>query len=138
MHLRCFLSAYALAPMFSQRLKLVKGHLRSQGFLSVDYIDDILLIGKTYEECYTYVQETKALLELLGFLLNERKCILIPSQQCRFLGFEIDSLTNTISLPEEKKLKILNLIKSMVRASKVQIRDFAHLIGKLVAACPGV
>lgn len=97
-------------------------HLRAQGFLSVDYLDDILLIRKDHDECHTNVKITRAFLESLGFILNEKKCNLFPSKQCKFLGFEMDSQEYTISLPKQKKLKILNLIKSMINKSEIKIR----------------
>ncbi|XP_039305579.1 uncharacterized protein LOC120357864 [Solenopsis invicta] len=119
-------------------MKPVMGYLRAQGLLSVDYLDDMLLIGKDYKECYMNIKVTRILLESLGFILNKEKCRLIPSKQCRFLGFDIDSHKYIISLSKEKKQKILDLISNMINRSECKIRDFAQLIGNLVAACPGV
>ncbi|RLU15629.1 hypothetical protein DMN91_011382 [Ooceraea biroi] len=80
--------------VFTKIMRPVMASLREQGFISVDYLDDILLIGKNHDECYKNVQE--------------------------------------------KKLNILNMLRKTVNKSKVTIRDFAQLIGTLVAACPGV
>lgn len=107
-------------------MKPVMGHLRAQGFMSVDYLDDILLIGKDYEECQVNVKETKSLLESLGFILNESKCKLSPARQCKFLGFEIDSHSYRITLPNEKKLNILKLIENTINKPKIRIREFAQ------------
>lgn len=124
--------------VFTKLMKPVMSQLRSQGLISVDYLDDILLIGNTYEKCYKNVQITRKLLESLGFILNEKKCKLFPSKYCRFLGFEINSHEGTISLPEDKKLKIIGLLEKVLNRPDYKIRDFAQLIGNLVAACPGV
>ena len=124
--------------VFTKILKPVMSQLRMQGLMSVDYLDDILLIGKNYEECFNNVKLTRSLLESLGFVLNEKKCKLSPSKQCRFLGFEINSHECIVFIPEEKKIKILNLIKKMISKSDSKVREVAQLIGNLVAACPGV
>ena len=42
------------------------------------------------------------LLQNLGFLVNINKSVLTPTQRIIFLGFLIDSVNMTISLPEEK------------------------------------
>lgn len=108
-------------------MRPVMGHLKAQGLMSVDYLD-ILLTGKNYEECYTNVETTRTLLELLGFILNEKKSRLFPSKQYSFLGFEIDLHECIISLPKKKKLKILNLIRKMINRSESKIRDLTQLI----------
>ena len=42
------------------------------------------------------------ILESLGFIINKEKSVLIPSQKIVFLGYVIDSVAMTVSLPEEK------------------------------------
>lgn len=66
--------------IFTKIMKPVMGYLRSNGLLSVDYLDDILLIGETYDECRKNVEVTRALLESLGFILNKKKCQFTPPQ----------------------------------------------------------
>ncbi|KAK2547002.1 hypothetical protein P5673_023722 [Acropora cervicornis] len=42
------------------------------------------------------------ILESLGFIINKEKSVLFPSQKIVFLGYVIDSVARTVSLPEEK------------------------------------
>ncbi|XP_066591915.1 uncharacterized protein [Prorops nasuta] len=110
------------------------GLLRERGFLSVIYLDDILCVGRSNEVCQSNTEETIALLEFLGFIVNYKKSVLKPSQRCTFLGFIIDSSSMELELPEEKKLSLKKFIKNLISKEECCIRHFAQLIGILVAA----
>ena len=77
------------------------------------------------------------LLQSLGFTVHFVKSQLEPKQIAEFLGFVIDSVRMTVSLPEEKKTKILLLIGSVLSREDVRIRDVASLIGNFVSSFPG-
>lgn len=129
----------SVAPRtFTKLMKEVMTSLRSQGYTSVIYLDDILCIGRNYEECLQNVNETIRLLQCLGFVINFEKSHLNPEKTCRFLGFIYDSSNMTISLPHEKRDNIANLFKKFQSLPVCSIRDFANLIGTLTAACPAV
>lgn len=127
------------APLvFTKLMKPVVGVLRNKGLVSVIYLDDLLLIAKTKSKCQLNIAKTISLLESLGFIINLRKSCLIPSQTCKFLGFLYNSTNMTVSLPQNKKEKILELIKKFMSCSKCKIRDFAQFIGCLVSTCPAI
>ena len=54
-------------------------------------VDDSLLIGDTYLECEENVHITVKLMSNLGFLIHEKKSVLIPTKKIFFLGNWIDS-----------------------------------------------
>lgn len=57
----------AIAPwLFTKIMKAVMSILRQRGFMSVIYLDDILLFGRSCEECLENIRETRKLLEELG------------------------------------------------------------------------
>lgn len=89
--------------VFTKIMKPVAKLLRSKGYLSTFYLDDILLIGNTYDSCLQNINELARLLTSLGFLINMEKTDFIPKTFCRFLGFNIDSINMEISLPLEKR-----------------------------------
>lgn len=124
--------------VFTKLLKPLAHSLRSQGFLSVIYLDDILLLGKTPESCKKNVAKTRALLESLGLVLNLEKCQLEPEMEAKYLGFIIDSEKFEVRLPERKIEKILKLIGNMENRRSCKIRELANLIGTLVSVCPAV
>ncbi|XP_047990684.1 uncharacterized protein LOC125229783 [Leguminivora glycinivorella] len=129
----------SVAPrVFTKIMKQVISNLRSRGFKSVIYLDDILCIGDTYQECLDNVKETLKLLQCLGFVINYDKSSLHPDQTCKFLGFEFNTQNLTIALPENKRNKIAQLLGKFLKLPKCTIREYSQLIGVLVSACPAV
>lgn len=129
----------SVAPRtFTKIMKEVISHLRSRGFTSVIYLDDILCIGNNYTDCLRNITETLSLLECLGFVVNYDKSCLQPKQCCKFLGFIYNSLEMSICLPIDKRSNILRLVQKFKSLPMCPLRDYAHLIGVLTAACPAV
>lgn len=63
-----------IAPyVFTKLLKPIVKFLRNQGCMLVVYLDDILIIGNSYEECKNNVKTVIKLFEYLGFLVNYGK-----------------------------------------------------------------
>ena len=124
--------------IFTKLLKPALSSLRKEGYVNCAYIDDILLLGDSYEECLNNVQETMILFDNLGFTIHSEKSVVIPKQNIEFLGFNIDSINMTVRLTSNKVSNIIQLCKGMLNKQTVTIRDFAKLIGKLVASEHGV
>ena len=61
-----------------------------------------LLIGHTIEETLMARDTVIFLLQQLGFVLNLKKSLLIPTQRIEFFGVTAHSLIMTLSLPEKK------------------------------------
>jgi len=121
---------------FTKLLKPIVSYLRERGYLSIIYLDDIMLLGNSYaDDCAKNVQVTRQLFEKLGFIINNKKSQTIPSTKCRFLGFIYDSMTMSIELPKEKEKKIAEIIESFRKMSHCTIREFAGLIGILGSSC---
>lgn len=135
----CMPFGLSIAPyIFTKIFKPIMNHLRSLGFLSVLYLDDILLFGKNKQDCYNNVNYTIQLLTSLGFLINYEKSLLEPTQEVKFLGFIFNSNKMTMFIPPEKSEKILIIIKSIKNKKIIKIRDFARFIGILVSVCPAI
>ena len=73
------------------------------------------------------------LLQKLGFIINWKKSELQPEQIMEFLGFSVNSMDMTLSLPRNKILDIRSRCQDMIRCSSVSVRQLAKLIGKLTA-----
>jgi ribonuclease HI len=128
-----------VAPrLYTKLMKPVISYLRSQGFLSVYFLDDTLLIGDTYLDCELNVQETLLLFKKLGFRVNFEKSILVPQTRVKFLGFIFDTISMRIMLPIEKRKRIELLAKNSLSCQEMKIECLARLIGTLVAAVPAV
>lgn len=136
---QCLPFGLSLAPfVFTKLMKPVIASLRSRGLLLVVYLDDIICIASTYEDCQYCVSETVNILESLGFVINLSKSKLIPSQVRDFLGFTLDSQEMGLKLPFEKRVKLYKCVEKISKQKYLPIRDFAQLLGLLCSVCPAV
>ena len=62
-----------------------------QGYTVVIYIDDIIAIDQSFEECLLTVVETINLFQKLCFVIHADKSKFIPAKIVEYLGFIIDS-----------------------------------------------
>lgn len=135
----CLPFGLSCAPwIFTKILKPVMAMLREKGFLSVIYLDDILLLGKTKKECESNIKETLKLFEHLGFLINYKKSNLIPNNVCKYLGFLYNSKDMSLSLPNEKRIRLGELLKKFSSSNECKIRDFSKFLGTLISAAPAI
>ena len=77
--------------------------LRMQGYTVAIYIDDIIAIDQSFEECLLTVLETINLFKKLGFAIHPDKRKLIPTKIGEYLGFIIDSKRMITYLSSQKK-----------------------------------
>ena len=96
----------------------------------INYIDDFLVYGSTYQEC----QETQTvlihLLGQLGFYVSWKKCT-SPSRRIKYLGIIFYSVTMELSVPEDKLLKLsqeMSFFRDRTRASKRQIQKLCGIL----------
>lgn len=135
----CVPFGLSTAPfLFTKILKPLMQFLRTKGLMSINYLDDFLLLGYTKEECLNNIHVTISIIETLGFIVNYNKSCLYPKTKCKYLGFIFDSQTMTIELPLEKKNKGLVAINSFLKLKTCKIRTFARIIGQLISFCPAV
>lgn len=124
--------------VFTKLLKPIAQKLRSAGFNSVIYLDDILMIAENKKDCAENVKITREMLQSLGFVINTNKSQLNPARQCKFLGFILDTEDFSIYLPKNKREDIRKIICTIYNQNNASIRSVAKMIGALVAACPAV
>ena len=132
-------NGYAQAPLiFTKLLRLPFGFLRSQGHLSVIYMDDIYLQGDSVSACQRNVDDTVSLLQTLGFNINGKKSVLTPTQTLEFLGFLLDSVHMTITLTPRRKSNIAEVCAKLLLKTHLEIRFVSLAIGMIIAALPAV
>lgn len=54
------------------------------------------------------------LFQQAGFQINEEKSSLLPTQSVTFLGYVMDTVKMTVSLPQEKVQQILKEIQNLL------------------------
>lgn len=124
--------------VFTKIMKAVVAHLHKLEICCIIYLDDMLILSQSEHLAKFHTRISIDLLAYLGLVINFKKSCLSPSQKCKFLGFYFDSVSMTISLPEEKKQRIISTIKVFLRLSECRIQFVAHLSGLLVSTLPAV
>lgn len=124
--------------IFTKLLKPIYAKLGEMGYIGFPYLDDSFVIGTSADECKGAISVLVGTLKKLGFKVNKQKSVLTPTQCLTFLGFEIDSVRMYVSLTEDKKQKMLNVIKEITESNELKIRQVAGLIGLMVAYAPAV
>ena len=129
----CLPFGLSCAPrVFTKVMKPLVASLRRMGHVSCDYIDDSLLIGSTHDECMANIIARTRLTEDLGFTIHKQKSVLKPAHEITFLGFILNSVQMTVSIPPSKAVKIVKAISKLIDTSSPKIRDVARIIGSLV------
>ena len=90
--------------VFTKLLKPISTLLRQRGLHLILYLDDMLLMAQSKVELRAFVKLVPQLLQL--FNINWDKSVLSPTQRIQFLGFMVNSIEMSISLPREKVTKI--------------------------------
>lgn len=135
----CLPFGLCTAPyVFTKLMKPAISYLRGLGLTIIIYIDDILFIEKSVNQCSLHLETAKSLFSKLGLLINYKKCQLTPEIRCKFLGFIFNSEKMQIELPESKREKIRSLVKEFKLGEKCTIQRFAEMLGFLVSCCPAV
>ena len=102
------------------------------------FLDDLLLLSSSKEELAEITKEVIILLQQLGFLINEEKSTLVPTQKIAYLGFLLDSVWMTIFLPPDKLEVIVVDCRRTLAQTHVTVRDMARLIGRMSAALQAI
>lgn len=70
----CLPFGLSSAPfIFTKLLRPILQQFRSQGITLVAYLDDLIIVGRSYDECLNYTLNVEEDLKKLGFLINYRK-----------------------------------------------------------------
>lgn len=127
------------APLcFTKLMKPIVSNLRQRGILCVNYLDDFLVLGESFQQCLNNTRTVMSTLESLGFVVNTEKSCLHPSTSQRFLGFIYNTNEMTLALTDTKKAIIKKWATHFRSKPRCKIREFAKFIGILVSACPAV
>lgn len=129
----------ASAPwVFTKIMKPVVAFFRTLGFRLVIYLDDILVMDQCPQGLREATVRITTTLSQLGFVINNEKSELTPSQNLQFLGFGINTLSMLIQLPLAKRLSLTSEIHHLLSQDRVSVRTLSKLIGQLSATIQAV
>ena len=128
----CLPFGLAPSPMYITKLyRHVVQHLQEQGHRLMIYIDDLLILGDTAEQCKATTDAVSKLLKDLGAIINEEKSVLQPTQKMEYLGFVLDSTNMVISAPKKKINNTRKAIRQVLNKPATTARHLASVLGKI-------
>ena len=118
--------------VFTKTLKAVVKYLRiTFNLLILAYLDDFLIQAATYEECLLHTELAVLVFQCLGFEVNFSKSSMVPAQQIEHLGFLWDSVRMEISLPSDKRQKIIEQSQSFLDKGGCTADQLRSFLGRL-------
>ncbi len=112
--------------------KVVEGALtplREVGVRILNYLDDWLILAQSREQLGDHRDLVLRHLSQLGLRVNWEKSKLFPVQRISFLGVELDSVSMTARLTEERVQAVLNCLSSFRGRNVVPLKHFQRLLG---------
>ena len=132
---QCLCFGFSPAPyIFTKVMKPIFSSLRKDGINSSYYIDDSLFGNKNALVLHQQTAYAQSLLESLGFTVNLEKSSMMPSTTIQHLGFVIDSINMTVSLPSDTLTRLVRSCQDLLVTDRVSIRKLARVIGTIVSS----
>ena len=107
--------------------------IRNKGIRLVIHLDDMAIISSSRELSSQEAAIVVRILESLGFKIGSYSLT-----KDRILGYVIDSVAMTVSLPEETLNKLKEQTLSLWGKPQCSIRELAHVIGLIVSSFPAI
>ncbi len=105
------------------------------------FADDFLLVGKNDDRdrssCCRIVKTFENMCDELGVPLAKDKSV-GPATSLVYLGLQIDSVEQTISIPQGKLETIVGKVQKALQASKLTLKELQSLIGSLSFVCKAI
>ena len=133
---RCF--GLRLGPLYFDKISRFIHDTLSilYGVRVVNYLDDFLVVSRTYRQAVRDQSIVVGLLRYLGFHVSFEK-VLSPSTCTTYLGIEIDSVEMELRLPASKLFKLKELLKVTLLKTKISKFELESL-GGLLSHCAHV
>ena len=118
-------------------IKPIIAFLRSTWNILISiYMDDMIVQGKSEQEVIFHAQLVMLTFMALGWSFNFKKCSLIPSQNITHLGFDIDTVSMTISCPKDKILRLQEKCQTALLSRCLSVHDLERLLGTMESVRP--
>ncbi len=125
----------SLSPrVFTKVVEGALNPLREVGVRILNYLDDWLIIAQSREQLGDHRDLVLRHLSQLGLRVNWEKSKLSPVQRISFLGVELDSVSMTARLTEERAQAVLNCLSSFRGRNVVPLKQFQRLLGHMASA----
>ena len=114
----------------SNCLSHIVRYLNDQQGLVINYLDDFLFVSLEEEACNAMMNNFLDLCHQINFPVAIDKTE-FASTDMIFLGILLDGVRDLLIIPEEKRIKALNLVQWMLDMKKATVRTLQQLAGIL-------
>ena len=115
---------------FNRITKAIKRMMVRKGYNCTVFLDDFLLYEQSFTDCATSLATLITLLRALGFRINWKK-VCDPTQKIVFLGVEINTVDNKLTLDPSKTQQTIQDITTMLEKKRVSKRHMQKMAGRL-------
>lgn len=102
------------------------------------YIDDLFSAAKTFGKALRQILFTVLVFAALGAFFGLPKCQLEPLRRLKWLGFLVDSESESFLLTESRMLRLKQVLEEVVSLALTSPRVIAKLAGMLASAAPAI
>ncbi len=108
--------------------------MREQGVHILNYLEDWLILAQSRDQLCEHRDLVLSHLSQLGLQVNWEKSKLSPVQRISFLGMELDSVSQTARLMQERAQSVLNCLNTFKNRTAAPLKQFQRLLGHMAAA----
>lgn len=102
-----------------------------------EYLDDVLTGGTSVSNCNESLSHYLHICDLVNFPISEKKTVWATTVII-FLGLLLNTITRTLSVPEDKRDAALNQIDAILRSKRILMRQLQRLTGLLNFLCRAI
>ena len=121
--------SYSHFQRFSNALKFLIQHRTAMNTIN-NYLDDFLFVAVTVLLCNYLISQFLELCEQLGVPISMEKTEWAATKMI-FLGILLNGVTMTLVIPEEKRIRAVNLINSILSKRNATVKEIQTLCGFL-------
>ena len=119
-----------VAPrIFTKVIAHVVKVLAEAGIWCLPYLDDLLIIAASKEECEFKTRKAIEILSSLGWILNSKKSRTTPAQTFIWLGVFFDLRDHSARTPTETMSSFQNQLTQLITAHSTSVREIMRLQG---------
>ena len=120
--------------VFTKILAPVIEWLRRRGVQLYAYLDDILVVGSTYDRVLDALAFTIQTLTRVGYVINVKKSDLVPSQDLVYVGGRFRTDLGRVFLPQDRKEALIRAVSSFARVGWYHpARRWLQVLGLMAA-----
>ena len=93
------------------------------------YLDDLLLIARTKEDCEKILKTTLAILTELGWIISMKKSRITPQQTFVWLGVEYDLVNHTVNNSEQNIVQFHQKLQDLLKENTCTKRGIMGIQG---------